>query len=236
MEYIQIKPTDTGLHVEGFPDAIKLIKIAGPKAERAADLALHKHDLEFAAHCLERLAFTPHEDPLLQRVLWSSAIVHFIKCFAGGGVRSALDANAIYADNHLALESYRYFLELRNKHIIHDVNAYADCTPSAVLNRQDAEHTIAKITFLSRYAVTLEQDSFSNLTLLTKDATQAVEKEFDTLCDEITSELQKIPYSELLVVDSVTLTVPKLSELYGARKPGNASGRTKGKHKKAPRR
>lgn len=229
MESIQIKPTDTGLHVEGFPDAVKLIKIAGPKAERAADLTLHKHDLEFAAQCLERLALTPHEDPLLQEVLWSSAIVHFIKCFAGGGVRSALDASVIYSGNDLALEGYRYFLALRNKHIIHDVNAYADCTPSAVLNPEDAEHKIAKITFLSRHSVTLGQESFTNLTLLIRDAIKAVEQEFDALCDEITRELQEVPHSDLLAQDSVTLTAPKLSELYGARKSGNAPGRAKSK-------
>ncbi|WP_175771969.1 hypothetical protein [Paraburkholderia phenazinium] len=226
MENLQIRTTETGLHVDGFPDAVKLVKIAGSKASRAADLALHKHDLQFAAQCLERLSVTPHEDPLLQQALWFNAIVHFIKCF-GGGVRSALDADAIYTGNDLAVESYRYFHELRNKHIIHDVNAYARCTPSAVLNREDCEYKIAKITFLSRYAHTLDQGPFTNLTLLVTAAQKAVELEFDALCDDITKELESMPHGDLLAHDSVTLDVPKLSEMYGSRSAGNSSKRPK---------
>ncbi|WP_042304216.1 hypothetical protein [Paraburkholderia kururiensis] len=223
MENIAIRSTGTGMHVEGFPDAVKLIRIAGAKATRAADLALHKHDLGFAAQCLERLSVTPHEDRFLQQTFWSNAIVHFIKCF-GGGVRSALDPDAIYSTSELALESYHYFRELRNKHFVHDVNAYAHCTPSAVLNREDAEHKIAKITFLASYAETLDQNSFGNLSLLVKDAIRAVEREFDALCDEITRELDAIPYATLLAYETVTLTVPKLSEMSGSRAAGKASG------------
>jgi hypothetical protein len=226
MENLQIQTTETGLHVDGFPDAVKLVKIAGLKASRAADLALHKHDLEFAARCLERLSVTPHEDPTLQQALWFNAIVHFIKCF-GGGVRSALEADSIYAGNNLAMESYRYFHELRNKHIVHDVNAYAHCTPSAVLNREDSKYKIAKITFVSRYAHTLDQGPFTNLTLLVKDAQKAVELEFDTLCNDITKELESMPHAELLAHDSVALDIPKLSELYGSRSAGNAPRRPK---------
>jgi hypothetical protein len=37
------------LHLDGFPDAIKLIRVDGPKAQLLADLALHRSDLRFAA-------------------------------------------------------------------------------------------------------------------------------------------------------------------------------------------
>lgn len=48
MEYFPIKQTENGLHIEGFPDAVKVIRIDGPQSKRLADLALHKADLEFA--------------------------------------------------------------------------------------------------------------------------------------------------------------------------------------------
>jgi hypothetical protein len=48
MEYFLIKQTENGLHIEGFPDAVKVIRIDGPQSKRLADLALHKADLEFA--------------------------------------------------------------------------------------------------------------------------------------------------------------------------------------------
>ena len=52
MEYFPLSKTDAGLHVDGFPDAIKVLKITGPKAKRLADLALHTNDLDFADECL----------------------------------------------------------------------------------------------------------------------------------------------------------------------------------------
>ena len=47
MEYFEIEKQEHGLHVHGFPDAVKLLKLSDAKAKRLADLALHKHDLDF---------------------------------------------------------------------------------------------------------------------------------------------------------------------------------------------
>ena len=42
--------------MEGFPDAVKALRIDGRKARRLADLALHKADLDFA---LDALRYQP---------------------------------------------------------------------------------------------------------------------------------------------------------------------------------
>jgi hypothetical protein len=36
------------LHIEGLPDAVKLIRLDEPTAQRVGDLALHRSDLQFA--------------------------------------------------------------------------------------------------------------------------------------------------------------------------------------------
>ena len=48
MDHFAISKTGSGLYIEGFPDAVKVITITGPDAKRVADLSLHKEDLEFA--------------------------------------------------------------------------------------------------------------------------------------------------------------------------------------------
>ena len=56
MEYFDFTPTDGTWHIEGFPDAVKLIRIEGSKARALAHLMLHKVDLDFALQSLDGMA------------------------------------------------------------------------------------------------------------------------------------------------------------------------------------
>lgn len=42
MELFSISKTESGLHIESFPDAVKVVTNNGPEAKRAADLAPEK--------------------------------------------------------------------------------------------------------------------------------------------------------------------------------------------------
>ncbi len=54
MEHFEITKTPEGFHIEGFPNAVKVLRIDGPKAQRLADLALHKADLDFAGSLYQK--------------------------------------------------------------------------------------------------------------------------------------------------------------------------------------
>jgi hypothetical protein len=45
MESYPVSQTATGLHIDGFPNAVRVVRISGPKVKRLADLALHVSDL-----------------------------------------------------------------------------------------------------------------------------------------------------------------------------------------------
>src|SRR5271170_5247865 len=133
MESISITFKDGTLCVEGFPDAVKLLKIAGPKARRLADLALHREDLDFALQCLDAINQTSNDNGLLRTVLWQQAVISFIKCFGESRSRFSLHPNSVYTGDAGALTAYRYFLSLRHKNFVHDENSYTQSLPSAVL-------------------------------------------------------------------------------------------------------
>jgi hypothetical protein len=149
MEYFPITKTAQGFHIEGFPDAVKVLGISGPKSRRLADLALHKSDLDFALECLTAINQVAEEPYIIRQALWRSAIVHFIKCFSESESRFSLNPKQVYKNDPGASEPYRYFDSLRNKHLIHDENSYAQCLPGAVLNKKGMDHKIAKIVCLS---------------------------------------------------------------------------------------
>lgn len=155
MEYFATSKTDHGLRIEGFPDAVGAVRLAGPEAKRLADLSLHLTDLRFATECLDGINDAPTEPNVVREALWRSAIVHFAKCFGTSKSRFKLQPDQVYKGDALGIEVFRYFMDLRNRHVVHDENSYMQCVTGAVVNRVDAEVKIAKILTLDGRPVAL---------------------------------------------------------------------------------
>lgn len=218
MENIDFTFNENAFHIEGFPDAVKVLKITGPKSKRLADLALHRDDLSFALECLKTINCMPENPHILRSVLWETAIVRFIKCFGQSEARFSLDPKVIY-NSDAALSAYRFFVSLRNKHIIHDENSYTQCIPSAALNKDGMSHKIAKIICLHVSGVTLDQDNYNNLHLLVADAEKWVVGQFDKLCDIIASELEAKSYVDLFAMEGIDYAAPAADDVHNSRNP-----------------
>lgn len=218
MEQYQVSKTEKGLHIEGLPEAVKLIRLSGPKSRRLADLALHKSDLEFALEYLDAINQVPTEQYLVRRALWTSAIVHFMKCFGESKSRFRLKPKAVFKGDPGAFEPYEYIRSLRNKHLVHDENSFTQCLPGAALNRKGATDKIAKILCMSANADTLSQANYSNLHLLITRTLEWVEAEFDSLCDSLTFDLELKPYDELYAMEDVEYTRPEAEDVHTSRR------------------
>ena len=215
MEQFDISRSESGLHIEGFPNAVKILRVEGPRAKRLADLALHRADLDFAENCLDGINQVPEEPHFIREALWRSAIVHVLKCFGDSGARFQLSAETVLRGQPPeAMMAYNYFKGLRNKHLVHDENSYAQSIPGAILNKGDKENKIEKIVCFSAIAGTLSQENYSNLILLIHKARSWVVAEFDQLCDVLTKELEKEPYEKLLGKDSLSYRVPTIDEIH----------------------
>lgn len=218
MEYFSITKTADGFHIEGFPNAIKVVRVTGPKSQRLADLALHKADLDFALESLAAINQAPEEPYVLRQALWRSAIVHFIKCFGQSESRFSLDAKKVYKGDPGAAEPFAFFESLRNKHLVHDENSFAQCLPGAVLNKPGMDHKVAKIVCLSVIGDTLSQDNYNNLHLLATRAQEWVVAQFDQLRDVLTSELEPKSHDELLAMDAITYKRPEADDVHKSRR------------------
>lgn len=217
MEDLAFTHNENTFHIEGFPDAVKLLKITGRKSRRLADLALHKVDLDFALECLKTISNTSNEPHILSGVLWQAAIVNFIKCFGQSKSRFSLDPKVVYKGDTGAVEAYNFFSSLRNKNIIHDENSYTQCLPGAVLNKDGMDYKIAKITCFSVVGNTLEQGNYNNLHLLTTNARKWVISQFDEICHILTAELEARPYDELLAMEGIAYTAPAADDVHKPR-------------------
>ena len=221
MEYFEITPTNGEGHIEGFPDAAKVFKIEGHKAKRLADLALHQSDLNFALEYLEGVnviaeQFHGKDDKLhsLRQGLWFSAIGYFMKCFSDHASRFSLNPQQLYkGETADAMEPFKYFKDLRNKHFIHDENSYTQSLPGAILNNRGCDSKIAKIVCLSLIGNTLDQNNYTGLHRVITVALDWVNGRFEDLCGVLTSELEVTPYDELLSREEIVYSPPKIEEI-----------------------
>ena len=214
MEEYELTRTEEGYQVADIPDAVKFVRIDGPKALRLADLFLHKQDLCFASDCLNAINDNPEDRKVIRRALWRSAIINYMKCFGCSKSRSKLIAQEVYKDEPAAaLECFKYFKALRDKHIAHDENAYAQCTPSAAINDGSKSYKIEKIVCLALFLDVMQQDTWSSLQQLISKAQEWTVSEFDALCIELTNELDVEPYESLYARESVKHTVPTFKDV-----------------------
>ncbi len=219
MERFDIRKVDESFYIEGFPDAVKVVRLCDAKAKRLADLALHRADLDFAIKCLEGINLIASDLLVLQEGLWRSAIVHFMKCFGDNDSRFSINAKQVYKNDSDALAVFEYFKALRNKHLVHDANSYAQSLPGAIINKETDSNKIAKIVCTTILGATLVQDNYNNLHRLLTYSQAWVVEQFDTLCDLLMSELENLPYEDLISRDSVHYQAPNLDELFHERSP-----------------
>jgi hypothetical protein len=214
MDPIPFSQVAGGFHIEGFPDAAKLLRLDGPKAKRLSDLCLHKSDLDFVAECLDAINQTPVSNAVVRAALWRGAVIHFVKCFGDSKARFQLDAERIYKDRPPeAMLAFRFFRDLRNKHFVHDENSYAQSIPAAVLNKGDKAYKIEKIVCINHIADVLGQENWANLKRLSETAHNWVVAEFDALADLLTRELEAEPYDSLMQRATVEYRVPSVDEM-----------------------
>ena len=209
MERLQWTWEESGPRIEGFPDGIRVIRLEGQRARRLSDLDLHRADLDFTLACLDEMQSQPHDSRLLQEALWRSSIVHFLKCFGDSAARFRLFAKDIYGAEPLeTMAAFDYFKTMRNKHLVHDENSYAQSVPGAILNRGDKPFKIEKILCFSITMPTLDAANYDNLRRLVYRARDWVVEEFDRLSDLLAAELEEQPYDALLERDALTFRVP----------------------------
>ena len=218
LEHFDVTHSNNEFHIEGIPDGDKVIAINDPLARRLADLILHRHDLEFALESLKSVNLVDKSNFIVQESLWRSSIIHLMKCF-GDGERFSLSAEKILkTEPSVAKEVFDYFKAIRNKHLVHDENSYAQSLPFAVLNNGKKIYKVEKIVCMGAWVRTLEQANYSNLNMLLSKILSWVISEFDTLAEKITSDLEAKSFEELSSMMPAKFEKPKIEEITLKRK------------------
>ena len=213
MEPVRLTTTPQGLQIEGIPDGTHVVSVVGVLARRLADLQLHATDLSFAAAALDALGRMEPDDSLVREALWRTAIVHYFKCF-GEGARFQLSERKLHKGlDPIVHTIFGYFKDLRNKHFVHDENAYAQATVCAVLNNGSKPYKVEKVVCVAALAKTSTADNVGNLGNLVQVALRWVELQHREASRLITEDLEKQSMATLTGAAVPSLRVPLLNEI-----------------------
>jgi hypothetical protein len=205
-----------GFEIHGIPDAKHLVQLSDRRAQRAAHLFLHLADLDFADQCLAEIP-KQQEGSIVQQALWRDAIVRYFKCFGSSKARSSLSESKVLKGDAVGLGIFKEFKSLRDKHLVHDENPYTQCIPAAALNDGTKSYKVEKVVTLGVIGDTLTSEGWSNLKLLIAKARQWADAEYHRLCDEISDELEQVPYEELIKLPSPLYSKPKDGDVHRSR-------------------
>jgi hypothetical protein len=201
------------IEIHGLQDATQLIAISGKKASRICHLAQHRADLEFAKECLIAINSIPDPLGVAREALWRSAVIFFIKCFGGGSVRSQLQSMQVFKNDAESQGCFTYFKDMRNKHFVHDENAFSQAYPAAAINDGTKSYKVERVFAFPLAVAMLDQANYSNLSLLIEKTLSWVWDNFEKLCVVITTELEKKSYQELAALPQPKFVVPGPAEM-----------------------
>lgn len=130
---------------------------------------------------------------------------------------------------------HKHFLALGNKHVVHDENAWLQPLTGAVVAGPVKGYNIEKVLCASFQGQTLNDGNFGNLYLPIEHPLAWLEFRFDTLCDDITEQLEKPPREMLLSRPDLT-RLRKLRTLTRHVRMASCQGRAVGQYVARPAR
>jgi hypothetical protein len=201
-----------------------------PETRLLADLYSVWYDFDLAVTCLDRLiqllsVETSEPDPILQHAMWTTAVVHYTRCFTSGQRQRVLTSATI--SRHLPQQSelHQWLMDLRNKHLAHDESLAWQF--NGVVNvwempdgRRLAQAGASAVTLIAvdPQLATAAREHMVTVGDLLKDRIEKARRR----CSEA---IAKMPLDEVLTLPDVDLKVPTTPETVLPRGPGSSARR-----------
>jgi hypothetical protein len=208
MKTLTFTVKDGNFHIEGYADAVHL---GTPRESKYAtvlkSIALHHTDLEFCErtlqYCAPLVSDPSPEASLLLKMLWTATLALYFKCF-GTGVRQALGVSILPAEAH---DAHQHFKDLRDKHLIHDVNAFSQAQIGVVVNPPHFPKKVADI-ISNTVEIVPSADDIQRMYNLVSAALIYVGNHRGVLHAIIAMEHEALTHDELMALSKVTFTTP----------------------------
>jgi hypothetical protein len=171
------------------------LRITGFAGERIVRLASWKADIDFALGALEGLDLSEGTDPTRLYAMWSAALVAYGRVFKTDR-RARLDDSFLSGTEHD--DTHRRFLELRDRHIAHQVSEAEQSRAIAFLTALELEPKSVEGVgpFLVKLVGPHEEQVDADMALV-RFVRDHVQVELDAAIRKAMTALQSLPVEEL---------------------------------------
>ena len=169
-------------------------RIDSPVATPLADLAGIRDDLQAVlSYCdlLDGQVLNNYIYPVTWDALSVAAVVTYCRCFSSG-LRRPLERSLLESADQALRQAHEYFVELRNKHVAHSVNAFEENVVLATVEFEGEQpQHVSDVSVHSLRFVGVHHQILSLLRSLAEYLLSAVELQYETKRKEVTSIAQK---------------------------------------------
>ncbi len=215
---------DDGEQWELDPDQVAQIRVQGaprriniPEARRYADLRSVWGDLDIAIACLNRLIAireSPQkdEDGVLEHSYWSTALVHYMRCFTKGHRQTGLSSDLVEQKLPKYAALHRWLRNMRNKHMAHDENPYQQFVGSVVIRQSPDGRTLVSPNVAARWVIAVDRDRALAMKELFQEVGKIVDQRLAEAQLEFTRAVARLPLSEIEALPAVELFEPTIDD------------------------
>lgn len=190
----------------------KLLQLSGPKARTLEEFSLHSHDLTASLQLLEALNNKTLSSEV-RKGLWYHAITIFYKCFKHSDARRRLWPQVVFAKRPDLMPAYNFFLNLRDRHIVHDDNPYIKAYVGVYVNKNNDSYTVEEIVNHVAVFDILDESRWRIFYELAYYAIEWTEKEKMRLKNLLQLECEKKTSEEFDSLKELAITVPTLNQV-----------------------
>lgn len=190
----------------------KLLQLSGPKARTLEEFSLHGHDLTASLQLLEALNNKALSSEV-RKGLWYHAITIFYKCFKHSDARRRLWPQVVFAKRPDLMPAYNFFLNLRDRHIVHDDNPYIKAYVGVYVNKNNDSYTVEEIVNHVAVFDILDESRWRIFYELANYAIEWTEKEKTRLKNLLQIECEKKTSEEFDSLKELAITVPTLNQV-----------------------
>jgi hypothetical protein len=220
---------DNGEHFDLSPEQVAQIRVDGPprrirtpEAKRYADLVSVWADLDIAVTVLDRLiairdSSDRDTDGVLEHSYWTTAVVHYARCFTEGKRRTGLSQALIEqrAGPHAPL--HRWILNMRNKHVAHDENPYQQFLGAVVVHRSPDGRTFASPNVSARGVIAVDAERARAVRELVIAVGEIVKERLARAREIFVEALATLPLSTIESLPPVEFVEPSVEDAGRAR-------------------
>ncbi len=190
----------------------KLLQLSGPKARTLEEFSLHGHDLTASLQLLEALNNKSLSSEV-RKGLWYHAITIFYKCFKHSDARRRLWPQVVFAKRPDLMPAYNFFLNLRDRHIVHDDNPYIKAYVGVIVNKDNNSYTVEEIVNHVAIFDILDESRWRIFYELANYAAEWTEKEKTRLKNLLQIECEKKTSEEFDSLKELAITIPTLNQV-----------------------